>query len=248
MYGQQIEDFIRAHINHITKVEFFIAFKAAYLKSMTVQNAKVGFCGAGLVSFDPQAVISKLDIKLRTPPLATQASVDIDPWVSQAPHNPTGARLQTTLVKSRIGGHQESSPTPIFSTVAALAKGTEILAHEVTLLTAENSTLRRADEELSKRRTAQKTRVHQGSALTVNDAHNILAQKEVEEQIHCDKQSEEGRRNKRQSAIRHCGLCVERLVIMRELVKKIQKSWICQTLRVVVILTNIVCYEDLIVF
>ena len=52
-YGRQIEDFIRAYINHITKVEFFIAFKAAYLQSITVQNAKAGFRGAGLVPFDP---------------------------------------------------------------------------------------------------------------------------------------------------------------------------------------------------
>ena len=35
-YGRQIEAFIKAYINHITKVEFFIAFKAAYLESMTV--------------------------------------------------------------------------------------------------------------------------------------------------------------------------------------------------------------------
>ena len=38
-YGRQIEDFIKAHINHITKVEFFMAFKTAYLQSITVQNA-----------------------------------------------------------------------------------------------------------------------------------------------------------------------------------------------------------------
>ena len=30
-YSSQIETFIRAHINHITKVEFFLAFKAAYI-------------------------------------------------------------------------------------------------------------------------------------------------------------------------------------------------------------------------
>ena len=29
-YGHQIETFIKAHINHITKVEFFLAFSAAY--------------------------------------------------------------------------------------------------------------------------------------------------------------------------------------------------------------------------
>jgi hypothetical protein len=30
-YSCQIETFIKAHINHITKVEFFLVFKAAYI-------------------------------------------------------------------------------------------------------------------------------------------------------------------------------------------------------------------------
>jgi hypothetical protein len=41
--------------------------------------------------------------------------------------------------------------TPIFQTVVALAKGTERLAYEVTLLTAEVRTLRAANKALSKR-------------------------------------------------------------------------------------------------
>ena len=39
-YGRQIETFIKAHINHITKVGFFLAFSAAYTQSMTVANAQ----------------------------------------------------------------------------------------------------------------------------------------------------------------------------------------------------------------
>jgi hypothetical protein len=128
IYSRQIEGFIRAHIHHITKVEFLIAFKAAYPLSITVQNAQAGFRGAGLVPFDPQAVISKLDIKLRTPTPTGPPSPDADPWVSQTPHNPE-ALSQTTLVKDRIAIHQGSSLTQIFSTVASLAKGTELLAH-----------------------------------------------------------------------------------------------------------------------
>jgi hypothetical protein len=49
------------------KVEFFLAFAAAYKESITAKNAQAGFYGAGLVPFDPQAVISKLNVKLRTP-------------------------------------------------------------------------------------------------------------------------------------------------------------------------------------
>ena len=206
-YGRQIETFIKAHINHITKVEFFVAFKAAYMESMTVQNAKAGFRGAGLVPFDPQAVISKLDVKLRTPTPTGPPSADADPWVSQTPRNPAEALSQTTLVKDRIARHQGSSPTPIFQTVAALAKGTERLAHEVTLMSAELRTLRAANEALSKRRRAKKARVRQGGALTVEDAQDILAQNDVDEQVRRDLRAEGARRKEGQSFGRRCGTC-----------------------------------------
>jgi hypothetical protein len=207
MYGRQIEGFMKAHIHHITKVEFLIAFKAAYPQSITVQNAQAGFRGAGLIPFDPQVVISKLDIKLRTPTPTSPPSADADPWVSQTPRNPTDALSQTTLVRDRITRHQGSSPTSLFSTVAALAKGTEILAHEMTLMSAELRTLRKANEALSKRRRAKKNRIRQGGVLTVEDAHDILAQEEVDEQIRRDKRSRGGRQNEGQSGARRCGNC-----------------------------------------
>lgn len=206
-YGRQIEDFIKAHINHISKVEFFIAFKAAYLQSITPQNAVAGFRGAGLVPFDPQAVLSKLDVRLRTPTPTGPPSRDSNHWVSQTPHNPTNALHQSTLVKNRIANHQGSSPTQLFSTVASLAKGTEILAHEVTLLRAENRTLRQANEALSKRRRAKKTRIREGGALRIEDARDIMARREAEEQVRRDKRSGEGNQNEGQSTARRCGTC-----------------------------------------
>jgi hypothetical protein len=92
-YGRQIETFIKAYINYISKVEFFLAFKAAYNQSITPANAQAGFRGAGLVPFDPQAVISKLDVRLRTPTPSRPSSANADPWVSQTPYNPTEALL-----------------------------------------------------------------------------------------------------------------------------------------------------------
>jgi hypothetical protein len=38
-YSRQIKMFIKAYINHIIKVEFFLAFAAAYKESITAQNA-----------------------------------------------------------------------------------------------------------------------------------------------------------------------------------------------------------------
>ena len=47
-YGYQINFFIRASINYITKSEFFIAYLAAYNKIFTKKNIKTGFRGAGI--------------------------------------------------------------------------------------------------------------------------------------------------------------------------------------------------------
>ena len=144
---------------------------------MTKSNNKGGFRGSGLVPFDPEAVISKLDVKLRTPtgPLSTAA----DPWVSQTPQNPAEAISQSEFIKNRIARHQESSPTPILTAVDQLAKGTQALAHSVPQLTAEVRTLQKANEALSKRRRAKKTRVCLGGSLTVEDAQDLLADREV---------------------------------------------------------------------
>ncbi len=63
----------------------------------------------------------------------------------------------------------------LFSTVAALAKGTEILAHENTLLAAEVYTLQAVNEALSKRQRAKKNCIRQGGTLIIEDTHDILA-------------------------------------------------------------------------
>lgn len=206
-YGQEINTFIRAHINHITKVEFFLAFHAAYKRSMTKENIAGGFRGAGLIPFDPEAVISKLDVKIRTPTPTGPPEANSDSWVSQTPRNPTEALSQSTLVRNRISDHQGSSPTQIFSAVKQMAKGMESMAHQNTLLTEELRDLRKANEALSKRRRAKKTRVRQGGTLITEDARDILAQKEVQAQITQETRNNQGSNGEKPATMRRCGNC-----------------------------------------
>ena len=155
-YGRQIEDLMRMHINHISKLEFLCAFREAFFASMTEKNIQGGFLGAGLIPYDPERVLSKLDIRLRTPtPPSSQTSTS-QPWVFQTPHNPREADSQSTLIKTRIANHQNSSPTSMLAAVDQLAKGTMAVMHEVALLRSEVSSLRKANEALSKRRRAKK--------------------------------------------------------------------------------------------
>jgi hypothetical protein len=62
-YSREIEALIR----HITKLESLPAFKAAFERSFTAANICSAFQGAGLVPFQPDVVLSKLDVQLRTP-------------------------------------------------------------------------------------------------------------------------------------------------------------------------------------
>jgi hypothetical protein len=70
-YRCQAEKLMRNKLTYITKTEFILCFIAAYKASITKTNILGGFQGASLVLFDLEAVISMLDVRLRTPPLPT---------------------------------------------------------------------------------------------------------------------------------------------------------------------------------
>ena len=66
VYSEEINDFVRAFINYITKSKFFIAFKAAYNKTFTKDNIKATFRGAKIISWNPDFIISKLNVYIKT--------------------------------------------------------------------------------------------------------------------------------------------------------------------------------------
>jgi hypothetical protein len=206
-YGRQIEDMMRVHITHITKLDFFPAFYAAFQAAMTEKNIQGGFRGTGLVPFDPQNVILKLNIKLKTPTPPNSRPGTAQPWVSKTPNNPTEAASQSEFVKKRIASHQNSSPTSIYHAVDQIVKGTKGVMHRVTLLEAEVATLRKANEVLSKRRRAKKTRLRQGGSLSLQDGQDLQDEKDVAQQLKQETQSGSGRKPKAEVRARRCGNC-----------------------------------------
>jgi hypothetical protein len=60
---------MRCYITYITKLEFLLAFKAAFYKAFTESNICAGFRATRLAPFNPEAVLLKLNVVVRTPPL-----------------------------------------------------------------------------------------------------------------------------------------------------------------------------------
>jgi hypothetical protein len=137
-YGRQAEDLMRNKITRITKLEFLPYFRGAHDAAITKGNVQGGFRGAGLVPFDPEAVISKLDVRLRTSPLPT---VEYGPWQSQAPSNTLEFGSQSKLIQERIRRHIDSLPIDMVKAIKSLLKGAEMIAHSLVLMTKRNAEL-----------------------------------------------------------------------------------------------------------
>ena len=206
-YGRQIEDMMRAHITHITKDDFFPAFYNAFSAAMTESNIQGGFKGAGLVPFNPEGVISALDLKLKTPTPTNSRPGTAQPWVSQTPKKPTEATSQTAFIKNRIACHQNSSPTSIYEAVDQFAKGTSKIMHELALLQSEVQILRQANEGLSKRRRAKKTRLRQGGSLSQQEAQELQDDRDLAQQVKQETQANSGRKPREETHARRCGNC-----------------------------------------
>jgi len=81
------------------------------------------------------------------------------------------------------------------------------MMHQVALLREEVSSLRKANEGLSKRRRAKKTRIRLGGSLTVQDAQDILDQKDLDEQIKREERQSSGRVGAARTKAPRCSNC-----------------------------------------
>ncbi len=66
LYNKEIENFIRSYINYIIKPDFFICFYITFFVIFNEENIQANFRSISFILFNPNTMISKLDIKLHT--------------------------------------------------------------------------------------------------------------------------------------------------------------------------------------
>ena len=69
--------------------------KKAFEKAFLSDNNQASFRAAGLAPHNPEVVLSKLDVMLRTP---TPIASDDTPWESKTPSNTREIEAQSTLI------------------------------------------------------------------------------------------------------------------------------------------------------
>jgi hypothetical protein len=205
-YSREVEALIRHHINHITKLEFLPAFKAAYDQSFTSANICSAFRGAGLVPLLPDAVLSKLDVQLRTP---TPDALPEALWEARTPSNVRELEAQSTLIRERVRKHKSSSPASIIEAIDQLKKGAEVMILSAELMRDRIASLEKANEAASARKQRKKKRIQQRGVLIKGAGEDLLAQREADQQIAREERQGGEQSGRSRQALARCTRCRE---------------------------------------
>jgi hypothetical protein len=205
-YGRQAELMMRNKVTRITKLEFLPCFKAAFDASITKCNILGGFRGAGLVPFNPEAVIARLEVRLCTPPLPT---VDNSTWESRTPSNTLEFGSQSKLVRERIQRHGDSSPTSMVDALDRLTKGAEMMAHSLVLMRNQVAELQAANEAATRRRSHKRKRIQQEGTLTFAEGVRLTTLKEFNARSDGKKAKKRARVETGTQSLRRCRTCSE---------------------------------------
>ncbi|KAG6996543.1 hypothetical protein FocnCong_v015657 [Fusarium oxysporum f. sp. conglutinans] len=207
-YGRQIEHLIRCSITYISKTEFFPAFHAAHQAAITESNIKGGFRGAGLAPFDPENVISKLDVQLRTPTPPVEVTIPSTPWTARTPKTVLEAQSHSKYLQGRIRNHKSSSPESIIEAVKHFEKATTVLMDKMVLLPVydRNQQLEQQNKTVGRRRRGKRTEVQKEGPLTIGEASQAIDQIDIDAQVTAES-SRGGRGRSQGSKPRQCSIC-----------------------------------------
>ncbi|EMT72986.1 hypothetical protein FOC4_g10001829 [Fusarium odoratissimum] len=206
-YGREIERLIRCSITHISKTEFFPAFHAAHLATITESNILGGFRGAGLAPLDPENVILRMDVQLRTPTPPTEVTAPSTPWASRTPKTVLEAQSHSKYLKARIINHKSSSPESMLEAVGYFEKGCRTFLHEISVLKERVQQLEQENRSVGRRRRGKRNRIQKGGPLIIEDASQAIDQMDVDMQVVAESSRSGGQGSSGQPRVRHCGTC-----------------------------------------
>ena len=174
-YGRLIESKMRARINHIDKLDFLEAYPSARIEAFKSETIKNSFAAAGLMPYNPDRVISKLDIRLRTP---TPPSSRGSEWEPKTPSNYVQLQKQASSIKALLKQRSKSPPSPLNSAINQVLKACQITMQSAALLEKEVSELRAKNETKKRKRTRSKRQIASEEGLSVLEASTLIAQPE----------------------------------------------------------------------
>ncbi|CAK39711.1 transposase Tan1-Aspergillus niger [Aspergillus niger] len=175
-YGGMVQKQMQYGRNHIDKLDFLEVYPKAHQCALSKSNIISGFRATGLVPLDPDQVLSRLHIRLKTPPTPDSQSSGS---VLQTPHNIKHLLKHQKSVERLLRKRQASPTSPTNSTLRQLLKGCELAITNSIILAKENAELRASHEKQLQKRKRSRKQVIYTEGTTVEEAQRAI--QEVEE-------------------------------------------------------------------
>lgn len=205
-YGREVICLANSHIEHIDKKAFLASFRQVFEQSFSKENILSSFRATGLVPHDPEVVLSKLEVKPRTPTPPLPGTTE---WNPKTPSNAHEIKAQSTLIRDRIKRHKSSSPADILEMLEQFQKGAELMLHSQALLAARVVGLEKANKAASERKARRRKRIQSRGDLSMAEASDLLAQADVEAQLEGERRDSRGRAGAGSTRRRRCKSCNE---------------------------------------
>jgi len=207
LYNSEIEKLIYIYIIYIFKEDFLSVFQTVFCIAITESNIKKGFWRSGLVLFDPEYIISQLDIQLSNPILLSTLYNLLLFWELQTLSNIIEIQSQSTYIKKKLIQYQNSSSTLLLTSVDQFAKSAIQIIYQITLLQEENLVLCKANNKLSLYCCTKKHWLQNRGSLTVGEAQALQAQYNVNLQLQADLSNSSSCTNPNLSQLQQCRAC-----------------------------------------
>jgi hypothetical protein len=146
---------------------------------MNQANIKSSFTATGVLLYDLERVLSKLNTQLRTPTLPPASVIEQGPWAPETPHNTVQLELQSKAIKDYIKRRTKSPPSLTDLALNQLVKGCQMAMNSATILAEENRQLRAENQRQKKKRANRRSYIATGGVLTVQEGLE-LSQSNVE--------------------------------------------------------------------
>ena len=173
-YGSLVDQKMRLGINHIDKLDFLAAYPQARYDAFKEGSVQNSFQAAGLVPFDPTRVLSKLNIRLRTPTPAPPARSRSSTFSPKTPATVAELLKQASSIKAFLKQRSRSPPSPSHTALNQLIKGCQIAMHNGILLEQENKLLRAANEAQKRKRARTHRRMALEGGVSVQEIQELI--------------------------------------------------------------------------
>ena len=172
-----VEIKMRNGINHIDKLDFLEAYPSARIEAFKSETIKNSFLATGLVPFEPDRVISKLNIRLRTPtPPASRGSESSRNFTLKTPATEKDLRRQASSIKALLRTGSRSPPSPSDRALNQLMKGFQLQIQSHILQAQEIKELRAANEKQKQKRTRSRRQIPAEEGLSVQEVSTLITE------------------------------------------------------------------------